>query len=660
MHRTTRAILALVFLGIIMFSAISLCQGLLRRVRVDVTEEKLYTLSPGSKALLAKINQPIKFKLYYTRTAALKGPDQIRFFNNYYYFVRDLLEEYVRAAKGKIEFEQIDPRPFSDEEAQALQAGLKHFPLTKEENFFFGLVLQTEFGVTQTLPFFAPDRQNFIEYDISQLIDNAITRQKSRIGILSSLPVLGDESSPYLQRLMAMQGQRPKPAWAFVRQLQQQYDVSQIEADTQKISDIDILIVLHPKDLSEPTQFAIDQFIVNGGRAIVCLDPHALSDPPDPQSQFGGGPPPQQSSNLPRLLKAWGLEMPELTFSGDRTLALEASMSRTGRPEKTIAFLELTRDCFNPDSVISAELNQVRMLFSGVLNRLEPSREDAEQDEVKLAPPQLEYIPLLQTTNRGNSWDVPNPYALMRIDARQLMGMFSDGEAPVTMAYLVTGKFSSAFPEGVNIPPDPEEPNALPQNRTGLIQATAETTVAVFADVDFISDMVAYRENPFFGTTTVADNSALMLNTIEEISGSSELIAIRSRGGYQRPFVVVDQIEQEAEDRTAAQVEQIQQEIAGIQRELNEIANSARNEDAALIESSFMDKKAELELKVREAQGRLDQVRRQSLEAKEALENKLRNANMFSAPAVILVLVIVLAGRRSLLRRRYISHASDA
>ena len=193
MHRTWRAILAVAFIVVIVVCAISISENAGRSLKADITEQQIYTLSQGSKAILAKLNQPIKLKLYYARTAAMKGPDQIRFFNNYYYFVRDLLEEYALAGEGMVKLEVIDPRPYSDDEQEALQYGLQRFQITEDENFFFGLVLQTEFGVIKTIDFFAPNRQSFVEYDISYLIDTAMTRQKKRIGVLSSLEVMGEE-----------------------------------------------------------------------------------------------------------------------------------------------------------------------------------------------------------------------------------------------------------------------------------------------------------------------------------------------------------------------------------------------------------------------------------------------------------------------------------
>jgi ABC-type uncharacterized transport system involved in gliding motility auxiliary subunit len=203
-NRTLRTTIAVVFVLVIIFSAISICQNIGKGLKADVTDQNLYTLSEGTKTILGKLNQPITAKLYYAKTAALKGPDQIRYFNNYYHFVKDLLEEYESTANGMINLEVIDPRPFSEDEAQAMSYGLKRFRVTEEENFFFGLVLQTQFGVDKVIPFFTPDRQNFVEYDISYLIDSAITRQKKTVGILSSMEVTGDQVSGYMAQMMRM------------------------------------------------------------------------------------------------------------------------------------------------------------------------------------------------------------------------------------------------------------------------------------------------------------------------------------------------------------------------------------------------------------------------------------------------------------------------
>lgn len=645
MNRTVRAIVACILIGIIFFCAITIVQNISKTVRFDITEQKLYTLSDGTKSILNKLNQPIKIKLYYARTAAMQAPDQIKYFNNYYYFVKALLEEYVRQSNGMIKLEIIDPRPFSDEEVEALRHGIQRFMITEEESFFFGMLLQTQFGVDKTISFFSPDRQNFIEYDISYLVDTATTRQKKRIGVLSSLPVTGENLSPYMMQMMRMQGQQPKKPWTIVEQLKQQYEITSIPTDANDINDIDMLLVIHPKNLPETTRFAIDQWVLKGQRTIVCIDPHCLSDKPDPRTQQYQMP--SQSSNLRTLLNAWGLEMPENTFAGDRRLALSASLRQNQRPETIIGFLELISPwCFNPDMVITAELNKVRMLFSGILKQTDSENE-------------YQYTPLITTTDQGNSWKIDNPYELMMMDSSRLMNKFMDGSEPVNMGYMVTGRFKSAFPEGIEIqlPSDSNDPNAPPATKqiTGLTQAQQDCTVVVLADVDFISDMVAYQ-NSFFGTTIVGDNSALLLNIIDDLGGSSDLISIRSRGNFERRFTLIDDIEAQAEQDTAAEEARINAEIAGFQQELQEIISSAQQGQQQIIGSSIIRKKADLEYKIRQAQKQLRYVKMQERKKIERKGNILRNINMLLAPIVILIIVVILGTRRSIKRRYYISH----
>ena len=661
MNRTIRAILGASFVLVIVFSAISIFQNIGKPLKLDITEQRLFTLSDGTKAILTKLNQPIRAKLYYAKTAALKGPDQIRFFNSYYEFVKALLEEYVAASNGMVELQEIDPRPFTDDEEQALRYGLRRFPITEEESFFFGLVVQTQFGVEKSIPFFSPDRQNFIEYDISYLIDTAVTRQKKKIGILSSLPVMGDDVTGYMAQMMMRQGQRPKPAWTFVEHLRKQYELETVATDVNDINDIDILLVIHPKNLPEQTLFAIDQYVLKGGRTIVCVDPYCFSDRPPQQMGMQMQMQHDSSSNLNTLTKTWGLEMPDKTFAGDRALASLANIRANQRPERIIGYLDLKpeKNCFSKDNVITAELNQVRILFSGVLNEVaEPNQ--AKEDSIK-----IERTPLITTTNRGGTFTISNSYELMFLDGESLMKKFSDGTEPVTMGYLITGRLKSSFPNGIEVEsesPDPNDPNetvTTTKHITGLKEAQQDCVVAVFSDVDFISDNMAYQSS-FFGKIVVGDNATLMLNAIDDLSGSSELVSIRSRGNYKRPFTAVDEIKRKAEAETAEEVEKINMQIAGFQNELNSILSSAKEGQEEVIGSSIVQKKQQVELKIHQAQRQLRQVKMTRREKIEHLGNRLRQANMLAAPVVILIIAIVLGVRRGIRKRHYISHASDA
>jgi ABC-type uncharacterized transport system involved in gliding motility auxiliary subunit len=541
-----------------------------------------------------------------------------------------------------VTLEIIDPRPFSEDDVEAARCGLKRFPVTEEENFVFGLVVQTQFGNEKSIPFFSPDRQNFVEYDISSVVDTATTRQKKNIGVLSSLPVMG-ETSDYMAQMMIMQGQEPKMAWTIIEHLKQKYEVQNIPADTSDINDIDVLLVIHPKNLPVQTLFAIDQFILKGGRTIICIDPYCYADKQSPQALMPSDMV-SQGSNLKKLLNTWGLDMPDLTFAGDKQLAPGTTMASSQVSEKIIGFLNLTPPaCFNRDNVITAQLNSVRVWFAGALNEI-ASPNDTNGENL------IERTPLLMTTAKGNTFKVDSPFDLQMLDPSALMKKFTDGNKPVVMGYLLTGKFKSGYPNAPKIK----------TRITGLTQAPENCAVVVFSDVDFISNSLAYYRNQLFGNIVVGDNSGLLMNTIDDLSGSTDLISIRSRGNFQRPFAVVDKIEEKAEAKTADEVAKLNAEIAGFENELRTLVNSANEKEKQVISSSLAAKTKDLELKKLKARRQLLEVKMQKRQQIEALGNKLRAFNMLAAPAVILLIAIVLGIRRSVMKRHYISHASDA
>lgn len=670
MNRTLQAILGAVLVLVIAFSAITISQNMGARWKVDVTDQKLYTLSDGTKAILGKLNQPIKAKLFYAKTAALKGPDQIRFFNNYYEFVKALLEEYVAVSDGMVELEVIDPRPFSDEEEEAMRAGLRRFPITSEENFFFGLIVQTQFGVEKSIPFFSPDRQNFVEYDVSYLIDTAITRQKKRIGVLSSLPVMGDDVTGYMAEMMRRQGQQPKPPWTIVTQLKQQYEVNSVPTDVNDINDVDMLLVIHPKDLPEKTLFAIDQYILKGGRAIVCVDPHCIADQPqrNPMQMTVQ----KQASDLDRLMRTWGLEMPANTFAGDKLLLEETSLGANQRPQPVMGFMKLVPPCFNEDNVITSELNEVRVLFAGVLNEVgqEADGDPNQVDASETSDDGITRTPLIMTTDRGNSWKVDSSFELMRPDPANLMSRFTPGIKPVAMGYLLTGHFKSSFPEGIEIEveadtdaenDDPNDPATVSKHITGLTEASTDCAVVVFSDVDFIWDGLAYASGPFRIKTVQGDNAALLMDAIEDLSGSGDLISIRSRGNFKRPFTLVEEIERRADEETAAEMEVLNLQIEGFNQELEKlVASAGEGADQGVLGSTIVQKRRDLELKIRDAERHLRDVKARRREETERLGHRLRIFNMAAVPGIVMVIALLLSLWRGLRRRHYISHASDA
>lgn len=638
MNRIIRTIIAVILIAIITVAAISITQDIGKKLRLDVTEKKLYTLSQGSKDILAKLNQPIKMKFYYTRTAAMKGPDNIRFFNDYAAFVQSLLQEYVTQSGGMVELEIIDPRPFSPDEAAAMRQGLKRIPMSEDENFIFGLVVQTQFGASKSLEMFQPERQSFVEYDISYLLDTTITRKKKVVGVLSSLLVMGDDVTGYMAQMMAMQGKQPRPAWTIIEQIKQKYEVKAVAADCENISNIDILLVIHPKQLPEKTLYAIDQFVLEGGNTIVCVDPHCLIDKPDRQKLMRGQPQ-SSSSNLESLFEKWGLRMQEYRFAGDRKLAISAQMNVDQGPENIIGFLGLDKkECFNQENIITAQLNDVRMIFAGTLDVVsEPNG------------PEVQATALLSTTNRGNNWSVSSPYELMMPNPKAMMDKFFDGIKPVNMGYLITGKFKSAFPDGVTVQDDP---NVAPVKLTGIAEATGNCAVVVFSDVDFITDMLAYQKS-FFGMAPQRDNATLLINAIDQLGGSSELISIRSKGNFRRGFHVIEEIELKAQQETKQQEDTINAQIAQFQSELQKMIND--NQQQGVIGSEIIVRKQQLEEQLYQQQLKLRKVKNEKRKNIESLKDRLRNFNTLPGPILTLVIAVILGIRRSVKKRHYIS-----
>jgi len=349
--------------------------------------------------------------------------------------------------------------------------------------------------------------------------------------------------------------------------------------------------------------------------------------------------------------------MPDNTIVGDRNLMLPAPLGTARRMENVISFLKLGPGCFNTDNVITAQLNEVRFLFAGALKEIQDSNQTKAAD--------IERIPLLTTTNRGNTIPISSPYELMMLDPSKLIAKFITGIQPIPMAYLVTGRFKSSFPDGIEIEveqesEDPNETTKIKKQIKGLTESEKDCAVVVFADVDFISDMLAYRDFSIFGKAVLGDNSALMLNAIDDLTGSTDLISIRSRGNFKRPFIVVDEIERRADAETAEEVEKLNAQIAGFTKELQSILASATEQEADVVGSTILQKRRELELKKLEAQQQLNDIKLKRREQTEHLGNVLRNFNMLIAPAVILLIAIMLGIRRSARKRHYISHASDA
>lgn len=642
MNKTTQTIFACIFICIITFSLVYVAQIMARSARMDVTERKLYTLTEGTKNIIHKLTQPITMKLFYAKTAANEGPDGIQFYNEYAAYVKSLLAEYQKISNGKIKLEVIDPRPYSTEEEDALRYGLTGLNITQEERFFFGLVVSTEFGQIKTIEIFKPDRKQFIEYDISSLIESAITREKKRLGILSSLPITGDDD--YAARMKQMQGQPATPSWHFVTQLRQQYDVTNFAPDAKEISRIDMLLVIHPKSLSQETLFAIDQYVVTGGKIIVCADPHSIADPA-PQGQIQMRMLHKANSDLNTLLNAWGVNIAADTFAADTSMSPFRQITQRSPAQPVIVVMNATQDHVNKDNQISAQLNQLEFIYPGAVVATEGSTSTI--------------TPLISTTVSGNTWHATS-FDIMGLGRNPdlLKERFTSGTQPVVVAAMVTDTFKSAFPDGITIPaPAPAEGETAkePEVKTGVTKASEEGVLVVVADVDFLSDQTAFQQMGIFGISVRNDNAALLQNALDQIIGSTDLLSIRSRGNYERPLKVIQDIEAAAEQKTASKVAELQERINGINQKLTSIMTSQNKNDGALINKSIHKEIKKAKLEQIKAQKDLRAVQNDKRVDIESLQNKAKLLCILGAPSLILLFAIILSISNATKRRNHLN-----
>ena len=593
-----------------------------KRMRVDFTQENLYTLSKGTKSILSKIDSPLKLKLYYSKTAANKGTEGLRAFNNHFLYVQDLLSQYVDNSRNNLTLEVIDPRPDTSEEEDAMAYGLRKFNLTETERYFFGLVAENESGTEKVIEFFDPNKKDKLEYDLTKLIFTVLNPQKKNVGILSSLDVINEEQSAYMSQIMRMQGKDVKDSWIMTKLLKDFYNVKKIEKDVELISGIDTLVIIHPKDFPEKTLYAIDQYLMKGGNLLVFVDPNSVTA--SRGGQFGA------TSTSPdlgfkKLMDKWGIELKSNTYAGDKYLSGVGRLNPNMPASRLLPVLNCNENCTSKykDSITSG-INNSTFIYPGVL-------------EVKKVEG-IEYSPILSTTDKGNSYQA---YSYELGNPQALWSKFQEGSEPVVLAYKAVGKFKSAYPDGIK---DTEESKKESKKGDGkqknkeetITQSDKDSAIIVFSDVDFLSDQFSFKQT-FLGLTAANDNSTLFLNSVEALSGDMDLLSVRSKGRINRSFDVINQIEFEAEKRTKDKVEEINASISKFQAELNQLGRKANAGNVALLQNEGLRRKKELAKKIAILKKDLRQVKREGREKIERIGKFFQYLNTLFVPALLIV-----------------------
>ena len=610
--------IALLFVGLVLvnFLASSI------PARVDATAESIYSLSSGTKALLGKIEEPITLNLYFSKDAT--GLPIA--YKNYATRVSEMLRQYVRASHGKLTLNVINPQPDTPQEEKATASGLT--PQVSQQGgqqFFFGLVV-IQADQQKNIPAFTPQREQFLEYDLSKLIYGVQQFDKRKLGLLTSLPLQGTDPQ---QMQMMMMRQQPQPSQTVVTELEQSFNLIKIEQTANELpANLDALAVIHPQNLSPKLQFAIDQFLLSGKPVFLALDPSSqyFKRQSNPQQQMMGQPPQNVSSDLPTLLNAYGVTYDAQKVVGDLENATQVQTGAGGVARYPI-WLSLRKNNFSAKSLPTAQLSSAMFIESGSI--------------APKAGSSLTFTPLVETSAQsGEIASMMLQFAQPDDISKQITA-----SGKKTVAALVTGKFKSAFPDGA--PKDEPKPDEKPEDKKpepakaadALKESKGTSTLFVIADTDWLFDDYSVRKFNFFGQTAAEpfnDNLAFASNTLEFLGGSQDLISIRGKGTSLRPFDVVRQMEVDAQKKYQEQLTALDARLQQVQTKLSELQGK-KTEGNRLVASPEVAKAIEDFQKQSAAmRGERREVRRALREDIDALENKLLLVNLTASPLLVI------------------------
>jgi len=611
MKKKTLETALLSFIGVaamlLILVAINFIAALAHR-RVDLTAEHAYTLSAGTKAILARIDTPVQIRFYCSQKESTM-PVQLK---TYAQQVDDLLREYQQSSRGFIEVQKLDPEPDSDAEDSAKLDGVEGQLLSNGERIYLGISV-SQLDQKQAIPFLAPSRERLLEYDISRAIARVITPDKPAIGVLSSLPVMG---AP----MMPMRQEGPS-RWAFISELEHDYTVKQIEANTDAIpDDIKVLVVIHPKGVSETTQYALDQFVLRGGKLIAFLDAQAVLDPENSaMSQFNV---PSSKSNLDKLLKAWGI-----TFDTSKVLADMDFVART-RQGRAPAVLALTEKAVNKDDIATASANNLVMVFSGVFSG-SPA-------------PGLKETVLVHSSSDSQLVDP----LMAQVSGEEIAKNFKSSGTEYPLAIRLAGKFKTAFPEGKPKKAAEASPNEKKEEpgakTTNLKESQKETTVVLVGDSDMMQDAIAVRKiwnlsgQPLFMPAN--GNLAFAENIVDQLAGDSSLIAVRSRASRERPFTVVKKMQEDAEATYRGKIKELEGSLAETQRKINQLQTSKQDGQRFIFSSEQQEELGNFRKTEVEVKNQLKDVRKKLRADIDSLENKIKWINVAAMPSLVALL----------------------
>jgi ABC-type uncharacterized transport system involved in gliding motility auxiliary subunit len=568
--RGARALTALVLAAVLFVAVNVIADKTLRTTRIDLTDQHLYTLSQGTRDTLKKLDEPIVMRFYYSPQLG----DEIASYGVYAQRVREMLEEYEAASNGKIELQILNPEPFSPVEDRAVAFGLQGVPVDQGgEQVYFGLAATNSTDDQQTIPFFQPERERFLEYDLTKLVHSLAFPKKPVVGLMTALPLEGD-------LMAAMQG-RPMVPYVVIEQLKQLYDVQSVSTEVDKVPDnVDVLMVVHPQSLPDKTLYAIDQFVLKGGRALVFVDPDSQTQQMHPSQLNPPGMP--TGSDMEKVLNAWGLRLVPKMVAGDLPAARKVNAGTDQRvvPVDYVAWLALKKANFNADDQVTGDLSTITMATPGILEPTEGAKTSFE--------------PLIQTSTQSEAIPVDKVQGMP--DVAVLLKDFTPGGKRLSLAARVTGPAATAFPDGPPPEPKPEPKKDEDKDKPAAATAANEPpkdplppqvknsaqpiNVIVVADTDILEDKFWVQVQDFFGQKVelpVANNGDFVDNAVDSLAGGNDLIGLRSRGTSARPFLLVDDIQQAADEKYQATAKTLEDKLKDTQQKIKDLSDKEKN-----------------------------------------------------------------------------------
>jgi ABC-type uncharacterized transport system involved in gliding motility auxiliary subunit len=624
-------------LAIVLFIAFNIVvNGNFKSSRLDLTEDKLYTLSDGSLHVIESMTMPVTLRFYYSETAAQALPS----LKAYAQRVQELLLEYERESDGMIRLYMMSPEPISKEETRAKQYGLQAVPIDGESDpLYFGLAGTNLLDGLETMPFFQPEKEDTLEYDLTKMIYTLSKQERKTIGVISALEVDGEEYDPLKGEVASPDGAKP---WPMMAELREMFNVTTLPKDIRRIpSSVDALIVVHPKEFADSTLYAIDQYVLRGGKLIAFVDPYAELDIPekDPDNPMSAMLAPR-SSNLQNLFNAWGVERASADVVSDRKTAMKVDFgAKTDyKPIDYVLWQSLDESNFNQEERMTASLQGVTVATPGFFKLLDDRTTTV--------------TPLLSSSNEAMLVD--KRVVLFRNDPVALLTKYAPGTLSYPFAVRMQGEAKTAYPDGAR-----DKAGKVKKMPGHLDSAKDGIDVVAVADVDMLNDRFWVEIQDFYGQEiaySTSNNIDFLINAVEDMTGSQGLISVRSRVGFTRPFHRVIELQRDAEKRFRTKERDLQKQLKETQQRIARMQVERSGSGSQILTPEQEKEIAEFRLLASKTEQQLRDVQANLRKDIDNLDTQLKFYNIGLVPLLICLLAVFTGWMRIRKRNKARAH----